>query len=629
VAVRHFGMNGVFPGGGLRPNRNGDNDRITREKIVTAFVSLPRVLKLVWDVQPAFTVVLAVLYVAQGFVPVLTAWVSKLLIDAVVLAFRAGGTRGATTLVVWLVVAQFAIQGLSNLLQTITNIVQQLLQERLSYSVQLLVMEKSNTLDLSFFEDAKFYDQLQQAQREASSRPIGMVSQTFGLGRTIITLLSMAAVLIHLAWWVAVLAVVAPIPSFIASMRYGWWGYQLMRRQSPTRREMAYYGDLMTTDKYNKEIKLFTLGDFLIDLYRRMSGRFYQETRAIVVPRYMAAFFWGLGSVVVNGAVYLYVALQAVKRLITLGDLTFYTQAALGLGSSFQGLLNGISSLYENSLYINTLFDFLAYKPAIVSPPDGLVPDGDGLLIEFRHVSFTYPGRGEAGQALRDVSFTIHPGEAIALVGRNGAGKTTVVKLLTRLYDPDEGQILVNGRDIKEYDLGALRARIGVIFQDYVTYFMTASRNIGVGRVETIDDLAGIRAAAGKSGADAVIEHLPDAYDTMLGKWFDRGQQLSGGEWQKIALARAFMRDAQLLILDEPTSSLDPQAEYEVFARFRELTQGKSAVFISHRFSTVRLANRIIVLGEGRVLEQGTHEELIARGGVYAELFNLQAEAYR
>jgi ATP-binding cassette, subfamily B, bacterial len=622
-------MNGVFPGGGLRPNRSGDDDRITREKVVTALVSVPRVLKLVWDVQPVFTIELAVLYVAQGFVPVVTAWVSKLLIDAVVLGFRTGGTRAAITLVVWLVVAQFGIQGLSNLLQTVTNIVQQLLQERLSYSVQLMVMEKANTLDLSFFEDSKFYDQLQQAQSEASSRPIGMVSQTFGLGRTIITLLSMAAVLIHLAWWVAVLALVAPIPSFIASMRYGWWGYQLMRRQSPTRREMAYYGDLMTTDKYNKEIKLFTLGDFLIDLYRRMSNRFYQETRAIVVPRYMAAFLWGLGSVVVNGAVYLYVALQAVARLISIGELTFYTQAALGLGTSFQGLLNGISSLYENTLYINTLFDFLAYQPAIVSPPHGLVPDDDGLLIEFRHVSFTYPGRGEAGQALHDVSFTIHPGEAIALVGRNGAGKTTIVKLLTRLYDPDEGQILVNGHDIKEYDLAALRAKIGVIFQDYVTYFMTASRNIGVGRVETIDDLEGVRVAAGKSGADAVIEHLPESYDTMLGKWFDRGQQLSGGEWQKIALARAFMRDAQLLILDEPTSSLDPQAEYEVFARFRELTQGKSAVFISHRFSTVRLANRIIVLGEGRVLEQGTHEELIASGGVYSELFNLQAEAYR
>jgi ATP-binding cassette, subfamily B, bacterial len=621
-------MSGGFHGYSVRPPR-GDDEGLSREKVITAFASLPRVLKLVWGVQPTFTVMLAVLYVTQGFVPVVTAWISKLLIDAVVLAIRTGGVRGATTLVVWLVVAQFVIQGVSNLLQTFTNIVQQLLQERLSYSVQLTVMEKANTLDLSFFEDAKFYDQLQQAQREASSRPIGMVSQTFGLGRTIITLLSMAVVLIHLAWWVAVLAIVAPIPSFVASMRYGWWGYQLMRRQSPTRREMAYYGDLMTTDKYNKEIKLYTLGDFLIDLYRRISNQFYKETRAIVVPRYMAAFIWGLGSIVVNGAVYLYVALQAVARLISLGELTFYTQAALGLGTSFQGLLNGISSMYENSLYINTLFDFLAYKPAIVSPPDGLVPNGDGLQIEFRHVSFTYPGRGEAGQALRDVSFTIHPGEAIALVGRNGAGKTTIVKLLTRLYDPDEGQILVNGRDIKEYDLDALRAKIGVIFQDYVTYFMTASRNIGVGRVETIDDLAGIRVAAGKSGADAVIEHLPNAYDTMLGKWFDQGQQLSGGEWQKIALARAFMRDAQLLILDEPTSSLDPQAEYEVFAHFRELTQGKSAVFISHRFSTVRLANRIIVLGEGRVLEEGTHNELVALGGVYAELFSLQAEAYR
>jgi ATP-binding cassette subfamily B protein len=419
------------------------------------------------------------------------------------------------------------------------------------------------------------------------------------------------------------------VPAFIAQMRYGWWGYQMMRRQSPLRREMAYYGNLLTTDTYNKEIKLFSLGNFFIDLYRKQAAKFYIEARELVVPRYLASFVWGLGSLVANGAVYLYVALQTVARVITLGQLSFYTQAALSLGNSFQGLLTGISSTYENNLYVNTLFEFLEYDPKLLSPPNGRVPEGTGLTIEFRHVSFAYPGREEQGPALRDVSFTIHEGEAVALVGRNGAGKTTIVKLLTRLYDPDEGQILVNGHDLREYDLEALRARIGVIFQDYVTYFLTASRNIGVGRVEAIDDQGGVRAAAAKSGASAVIEKLPDSYETMLGKWFEQGQQLSGGEWQKIALARAFMRDAQLLILDEPTSSLDPQAEYEVFARFRELTHGKSAVFISHRFSTVRLANRIIVLENGGVLEEGTHEELLARDGRYAELFGLQAEAYR
>ncbi|HEX9056612.1 MAG TPA: ABC transporter ATP-binding protein, partial [Ktedonobacterales bacterium] len=444
-----------------RPRRTGppDEDALTPEKIIAAFTSLPRVLKLVWDIQPFFTVSLAVLYLGSGFLPAVTAWVSKLLIDAVVRAIFAHGGSAATILVIWFVVAQFGVQGVSSLMQTLINIVQQLLQEKSAHAVQLMVMEKANTLDLAFFEDAKFYDSLQQAQREASTRPIGMISQTFGLGRSVVTLLSMVVVLTHLAWWLALLALVAPIPAFIANMRYGWWGYQMMRRQSPLRREMTYYNDLLTTDTYNKEIKLFTLGDFFINLYRRRAHQFYNEARAIVVPRYMASFWWGVASLLVNGLVYLYVALQAVARRITLGDLTFYTQAALGLGTSFQSLLSGISSTYENNLFMNTLFEFLEYKPAIVGPADGLKPDDRlGLEIEFRNVSFTYPGRAEQGPALRNVSFTIHAGEAVALVGRNGAGKTTIVKLLTRLYDPDEGQILVNGHDIRDYDLEALRA---------------------------------------------------------------------------------------------------------------------------------------------------------------------------
>jgi ATP-binding cassette subfamily B protein len=614
---------------GRRPSSNGEEDRLTPKKFFTALASLPRVLRLVWRISPVLTVALGVLYIVQGFLPATTAFIAGTLVDAVVHAIQFRGANGTTTVVIWLVVAQFGIQGLSSLLNTLSNIAQQLLQEQVSQQVQLMVMEKANTLDLSFFEDATFYDALQRAQSEAASRPTNMISQTFGLGQTIVTLLSMIFVLTQLAWWMALVALIAPLPAFFASMRYGWWGYQMMRRQSPLRREMSYYNNLLTTDTYNKEIKLFTLGDFFIKLYRTLYNRYYAEARSIIVPRYLASYFWGLGSLVVNGFIYLYIALQTVAGFITLGKLTFYSQAALSVGSSFQSLLGGISSTYENNLFINTLFEFLDYQPRIVSPPNGLKPEGDDLEIEFRNVSFTYPGRESAGAALRNVSFRIEPGEAIALVGRNGAGKTTIVKLLTRLYDPDEGQILVNGHDIREYDLAALRDRIGVIFQDYVTYWLSASRNIGVGSIAAIDDQEGVRTAAAKSGASAVIDKLPEGYETMLGKWFDSGQQLSGGEWQKIALARAFMRDASLLILDEPTSSLDPQAEYEVFAHFRELTQGKSAIFISHRFSTVRLANRILVLENGGILENGTHEELLALGGRYAELFSLQAEAYR
>ena len=623
-----------MPMGGGRPSRKFGSkepaeDRLTAEKVLTAFGSLPRVLKLVWDVQPFYTLTLAVLYILQGFLPLITALVNGLLIQGVVDAIQKHGEGNTKEYVIWIVGAQFAVQALSSLLSTVSNIVQQLLQTRTSMAIQLMVMEKANSLDLRFFEDAEFYDKLQQVQNEASSRPAGMISQTFNLGRTLITFVSMGLVLVRLEWWIAIVALLAPIPAFIANVRYGWWGFLLARRQSPERRELNYYGDVMTTDKYNKEIKLFGLGDFFITRFRSLSFKFYDETRALVVPRYMASFAWGLGTFVANGLIYLYIALRAVSGSISLAELTVYTQAALQVGQSFQSLLSAISSTYENNLYVNTLFDFLAFKPAITSPVDALKPQGYGLQIEFRNVSFAYPGREGKGQALHNVSFSIAAGEAIALVGRNGAGKTTVVKLLTRLYDPDDGQILVNGRDIKEYDLDALRREIGVIFQDYVTYYLSAGDNIGVGKIEEIEDQSEIEIAAHKSGADAVIAKLPDGYDSMLGKWFDKGQQLSGGEWQKIALARAFMRDAQLLILDEPTSALDPQAEYEVFARFRELTEGKSAVFISHRFSTVRLADRIIVLENGGVLEQGTHEDLLARGGRYAELFSLQAEAYR
>ncbi|MBA3825386.1 MAG: ABC transporter ATP-binding protein [Ktedonobacterales bacterium] len=606
-----------------------DEESLSPQKVLAAFRGLPRVIKLVWGVSAPMTITLGVLYVAQGFVPVATAYITKLVIDAVANGFIHHGGGNIIRAVVWLVIAQFALQILSSLLQTVSNIVQQLLQEKSSYQIQLMVMEKANTLDLSFFENSQFYDKLQQAQQEAASRPAGMISQTFSLGRTLVTFISMAALLFSLTWWVAVLALLSPVPAFIANVRYGWWGFQIMRRQSPLRREMQYYNTLLTTDTYNKEIKLFTSGTFFMDLYRKLVTQFYTQARQLIVPRYLMSFALGAITVVANGAIYLYVALQAAAGRLSLGGLSFYTQAALSLGTSFQGLLSGISDTYENNLFVNTLFDFMAYQPKIVSPANGRKPEGAGLEIEFRHVSFTYPGREASGSALKDISFTIHAGEAVALVGRNGAGKTTIVKLLTRLYDPDEGEILVNGYNIKEYDLDALRGQIGVIFQDYVTYFMTASRNIGIGRIEAVNDTARITASATKSGANSVIAKLPENYDTMLGKWFDKGQQLSGGEWQKIALARAFMRDAQLLILDEPTSSLDPQAEYDVFSRFRELTLGKSAIFISHRFSTVRLANRIIVLENGGVLEEGTHAELLALGGRYAELFSLQAEAYR
>jgi len=568
----------------------------------------------------------------QGFTPAASVWISGLVIDSVVLGIRIHSTSP-----IWLPVGlQLAVALLSNLLSTLSNIVQQLLQEQVSNRVQVLILEKSNTLDLAFFENPEFYDKLRQAADQSTYQPVSMISQTFDLFRTTVTLLSMIFLLLQLAWWLAIVALIVPIPAFISSIHYGWRGFLRMRRQSPERRLMDYFNRLMTTDTYNKEIKLFTLGSFLIGRFRRLANKLYEEDKVIVVRRYLSNFLWSSLTGVANSAIYFYVALQVVLSMgrISLGSLTRYTQAALQAGQNFQGLLNGISSAYENNLYVATLFEFLEYEPEIVSPkhpqPIDPAPEVSGLEIEFRNVSFTYAGKDpETEAALKNVSFTIQAGEAVALVGRNGAGKTTIVKLLTRLYDPDEGEILIGGRNIKEYDLEELREKVGVIFQDYVTYFMSARENIGVGRIAEIENQALVSSAAQKSGANTVIDKLPEGYETMLGRWFEKGTQLSGGEWQKVALARAFMRDAPILILDEPTSSLDAQAEYDVFAKFRVLTKGKTAIFISHRFSTVRLADRILVLENGQIIENGPHQELIALGGHYADLFNLQAEAYR
>ncbi len=613
-----------------RRNRNPDEDGFSLRQVPIAFASIPRVMKLVLSASILFTVLMGLLSILQGFMPALSIEVTRLVVSSVEVGIRIHSVNP-----IWFPVGlQLAVVLLTSLLSTLGNIVQQLLQEKVSNKIQLLVLEKSNTLDLSFFEDSAFYDKLRQATDQSTYQPVSMISQTFDLFRTMVTLLSVIAILLQLEWWLAIVALLIPIPAFISSAKYGWMGYQRMRRQSPERRQMSYIQSLMTTDTYNKEIKLFTLGNYFITRFRRLATKFYEENKSILVRRYTMNFVWTGLTGVANTGIYLYVALRAVTGALGVSGLIAYTQAAVQAGQSFQNLLNGISNTYENNLYINTLFDFLAYEPRITSPaiPEPVVPNAKikGLDIEFRDVSFTYPGKNpETRYALKHVSFKIQAGESIALVGRNGAGKTTMVKLLTRLYDPDDGEILIGGRNIKDYDLKELREQVGVIFQDYVTYFMSARENIGVGRIAQVENSELVTTAARKSGANAVIEKLPEQYDTMLGKWFDKGTQLSGGEWQKVALARAFMRDARILILDEPTSSLDAQAESEVFSHFRALTDGKTAIFISHRFSTVRLADRIFVLENGTILENGSHEELMKLDGRYAELFNLQAEAYR
>lgn len=564
-----------------------------------------------------------------ALLPAAQAWVGKLIIDAIVSATRQGMEPGAgLRFVLPYLALEFALLLISSTGSQMRSLLDRILQSQLTNHVNSLIIRKAISLDLQFFEDPIFYDMLQNARRQADTSALNIVNSSLQMVQQVITLISLVVLIVRFSPWLAVIVFVSAIPAFLSQSQYAERAFRAISRRAPEARLLNYLEMLLTGNDTIKEVKLFGLGQPLLRRYQELFTQFYLEDRAIAERRTLAGLGWGLLSNLAYYGSYAWIVLRTVAGQITLGDMTMFLGIFRQSQNSIRGLLDSLNRLYESNLFLDNLMAYLKLQPLLTTPADGLTaPAPIAHGIEFRHVSFRYPGSD--ADVLRDINLHIRPGERIALVGLNGAGKTTLIKLLTRLYDPTEGEVLLDGVDLRAYDLTSLHQRFGVIFQDFVRYQFTVRENIGFGQVDSLDDRGRIQAAADRGGASSIIENLPQGYETMLGRRWEKGQELSGGQWQKIALARAFMRKAEVLVLDEPTSALDAEAEYEVFRRFGELMEGRIAVLISHRFSTVRMADRIVVLSAGKIIELGSHAELIQLDGAYARLFNLQAEGYR
>jgi ATP-binding cassette subfamily B protein len=600
-----------------------------RTKLADAFVNIRRAFALVSRAHPPSALAMAGSTLVGALLPAGQAWIGKLIVDGVVISINThAGAQAGLRAVLPLLVAEFVLLVVQAANGQARTLAEHVLHARIVLSINTSIIRKALQLDLSHFENAEFYDKMQNARREADWRSLQIVNGGFYVIQNIITLLSFAALLVRFSPWLAIVLFLATIPAFIAQSRYAELNFRVLTWRAPEFRQLNYLEYVLTDYDAVKEVKLFGLGEPLLGRYANLFWKFLREDQGIAQKRSLASLGWGLLATVTYYGAYAWIVWRAVGGVITLGDMTLYLGIFRGSQSMFEAVLQGLSELYENGLFMSNLFAFLELKPQmIVATQPAPAPKGVQQGIEFRGVSFRYEGHQD--WALRDVNLVIRPREKIALVGPNGAGKTTLIKLLTRLYDPTEGQILLDGVDLREYDLNELHQRIGVIFQDFVRYHLAASENVGFGQIEALSDQSRIESAARKSGADAVIRALPDGYGTTLGRWFSQGRELSGGEWQKVALARAFMRDCDVIVLDEPTAALDADNELRVFQQFRELTADKIAVLISHRFSTVRMADRIFVIEGGQISEEGTHADLLLQGGTYARLFTLQAESYR
>ncbi len=599
---------------------------ISLKERYSALDNLPRFFKLVWQTSPVLFISNAILRIVRSAIPVAILYVGKLIIDQIVVLTHSSNT-GSHNYLWQLVAVEFGLAIFSDALTRATNLVDSLLGDLFSNYTSIKIMEHAATLDLDQFEDSAFYDKLERARQQTVGRTV-LLSQVLTQVQDLITMGFLAAGLLVFNPWLILLLLVAVIPAFLGESYFNDKNYSLNRSQTPERRELDYIRFIGASDETAKEVKIFNLADFLTGRFRQLSNKFYTDNKRLIIKRS----FWGtlfaiLGSLGYYGA-YVFIISRAIVGKLSLGDLTFLAGSFRQLRSLLEGILSRFTTVSQGAIYLKDFFDFFDIKPKIkISSNARPFPKPIQVGFTFEDVGFRYVNSEK--WANRHLSFTLQTGEKLALVGENGAGKTTLVKLLARLYDPTEGRILLDGYDLREYDLAELRKQVGVIFQDYIRYQMTVSQNIAVGNIAEKENNEMIINAAKQSLADALIQKLPNKYEQALGKRFNQGVELSGGEWQKIALARAYMKDAQLLILDEPTASLDARAEYEVFQRFTELTKGKTAVLISHRFSTVRMADRILVLEKGELLEVGNHEELLQKNGRYAELFHLQAKGYQ